>query len=60
MSTAPRLSLTPEQEETRQSWNVATAAHNAHKVDQGRWLRQNSSLFPEEVGLLGDISGKEL
>jgi SAM-dependent methyltransferase len=58
-SDAP-LPLTPEQEETRQSWNVATAAHNVHKVDQGRWLRQNSSLFPEEVGLLGDISGKEL
>lgn len=47
-------------EETRQSWNIATAAHNAHKPGQGEWLREHSSLFPEEVELLGDIAGREL
>ncbi len=59
-SMSPSIPLTPEQDETRQSWNLATAAHNAHKKDQGRWLRQHSSLFPEEVDLLGDIRGQEL
>lgn len=50
----------PLLEETRQSWNVATRAHNAHKQAQGPWLRENSTLFPEELGLLGDVSGQQL
>jgi SAM-dependent methyltransferase len=50
----------PLLEETRQSWNIATAAHNAHKAGQGEWLRTHSTLFPEEVGLLGDIRGRDL
>lgn len=47
--------------ETRQSWNVATAAHNRHKVDQARWLAQGGSpLFPEELELLGEVAGRRL
>jgi len=48
-------------EANRQSWNSATKAHNTHKVDQGGFLRRGgSTLFPEEIGLLGDITGKRL
>ncbi|UCE59642.1 MAG: class I SAM-dependent methyltransferase [Phycisphaerales bacterium] len=48
-------------EANRESWNAATAAHNTHKVDQAGFLhRGGSTLFPEEIGLLGDISGKRL
>ncbi|MBK6682971.1 MAG: methyltransferase domain-containing protein [Deltaproteobacteria bacterium] len=48
-------------EETRQSWNVATLAHNRHKLDQARWLASGGSpLFPEELELLGDVAGRRL
>lgn len=48
-------------EANRRSWNAATAAHNSHKRDQAGFLRRGgSTLFPEELGLLGDISGKRL
>jgi SAM-dependent methyltransferase len=48
-------------EENRQSWNEATIAHNSHKLDQARYLREGgSTLFPEETELLGDIRGKTL
>ncbi len=48
-------------EANRESWNAATAAHNTHKVDQAGFLRRGgSTLFPEEIELLGDISGKRL
>lgn len=48
-------------EENRKSWNEATKAHNSHKVDQIAFLRQGgSTLFPEEIGLLGSIQGKKL
>lgn len=50
----------PLHEETRKSWNVATRAHNAHKPGQGAWLRDHTTLFPDEVGLLGDVAGREL
>lgn len=46
--------------ETQQSWDVATRAHNAHKLAQGAWLREHSTLFPEEEELLGDVRGREL
>ncbi len=49
------------QEANRRSWNAATAAHNSHKVDQAGFLqRGGSTLFPEEMELLGDITGKHL
>jgi SAM-dependent methyltransferase len=48
-------------EENRLAWNEATKAHNSHKGDQARFLREGgSTLFPEEVALLGDIDGKRL
>jgi SAM-dependent methyltransferase len=48
-------------DETRQSWNLATAAHNRHKRDQAAFLRGGgSTLFPEETELVGDVRGKRL
>ena len=48
-------------EENRRSWNAATEAHNSHKRDQAAFLRGGgSTLFPEEVELLGDLTGKSL
>ncbi len=46
---------------TRQSWNHATRNHNAHKGDQAAFLRAGGeTLFSEELGLLGDLTGKSL
>lgn len=51
----------PLHERNRLSWNAATAAHNSHKGDQAAFFRAGgSTLFPEEVELLGDIAGKSL
>lgn len=48
-------------EDNRQSWNSATKAHNSHKGDQAAFLRSGgSTLFPEELELLGDITGQRL
>ncbi|MCP4591469.1 MAG: class I SAM-dependent methyltransferase [bacterium] len=48
-------------EVNRLSWNAATAAHNSHKHDQAGFLRQGgSTLFPEEIDLLGEVSGRRL
>lgn len=48
-------------EANRLSWNAATAAHNSHKRDQARFLAEGgTTLFPEEIDLLGDLSGKTL
>lgn len=48
-------------EENRQSWNAGTAAHNSHKHDQTAFLRAGgSTLFPEEIALLGDLGGRTL
>jgi SAM-dependent methyltransferase len=45
----------------RLSWNAATRQHNRHKGDQAAFLRSGgSTLFSEEVDLLGDVSGKSL
>lgn len=54
--------MTPKElEDTRASWNFATKQHNAHKRDQAAFLRGGgSTLFPDEVELLGDVSGKRL
>ncbi len=46
---------------TRQSWNNATRNHNSHKGDQAAFLREGgSTLFPEELALLGDLAGKSV
>ena len=48
-------------EQNRLSWNAATRAHNSHKRDQAGFLRGGgSTLYPEEISLLGDIRGKRL
>jgi len=48
-------------EENRKSWNAATRAHNSHKKDQAAFLRGGgSTLFPEEIELLGSIEGLRL
>lgn len=48
-------------QQNRRSWNHATRAHNAHKGDQAGFLRDGgSTLFPEELELLGDLRGKRL
>ncbi|HEU4410096.1 MAG TPA: class I SAM-dependent methyltransferase [Polyangiaceae bacterium] len=46
---------------TRESWNVATRNHNAHKGDQAAFLRVGGdTLFEEELALLGPLGGKRL
>lgn len=46
------------QVDTRESWNIATRNHNAHKGDQVAFLREGgSTLFPEEAALLGSVDG---
>ena len=48
-------------EENRLAWNAATQAHNSHKGDQAKFFRDGgSTLFPEELELLGDIAGRSL
>ena len=48
-------------EQNRLSWNAATVAHNSHKRDQAGFLRSGgSTLYPEEIDLLGDLRGKRL
>jgi SAM-dependent methyltransferase len=45
----------------RKSWNAATVAHNSHKKDQAAFLRGGgSTLFPEELRVLGPLRGKRL
>jgi SAM-dependent methyltransferase len=48
-------------ERNRLTWNAVTPAHNSHKGDQAAFLRGGgSTLFPEEIELLGDIAGRRL
>src|SRR2546427_1403457 len=48
-------------EQNRRSWNEATRAHNSHKADQAKFLREGGNkLFPEEIGLLGELTGKSV
>jgi SAM-dependent methyltransferase len=48
-------------EVNRRAWNEATRAHNSHKADQARFFREGgSTLYPEELALLGDVAGKRL
>jgi len=48
-------------EQNRLSWNEATKAHNSHKADQAGFLREGGNmLYPEEIGLLGDLAGKSV
>lgn len=48
-------------EQNRRSWNHATRAHNSHKGNQAKFLREGgSTLFLEEIELLGDLAGRAL
>jgi SAM-dependent methyltransferase len=48
-------------EVNRVAWNAATDAHNSHKRDQAGFLRAGgSTLFPEELEMLGDVAGLSL
>jgi SAM-dependent methyltransferase len=47
--------------DTRQSWNIATRNHNAHKGDQARFFREGGDvLFPEELELIGTLEGRDV
>ncbi|HEU4847806.1 MAG TPA: hypothetical protein VFT03_06380, partial [Rubrobacteraceae bacterium] len=48
-------------EQNRFSWNGAVGAHDSHRGDLAGFLRAGgSTLFPEELELLGDLEGKAL
>ena len=48
-------------EQIRLSWNGAVGAHDSHRGDLSGVLRAGgSTLFPEELELLGDLEGKTL
>ena len=48
-------------EQNKLSWNGAVGAHDSHRGDLARYLRAGgSTLFPEELELLGDLEGKSL
>jgi SAM-dependent methyltransferase len=50
-----------EHESNRLAWNEVTPAHNSHKGDQAAFLRAGgSTLYPEEVELLGNLAGRSL
>ncbi len=45
-------------EQNRRSWNAAVPVHNSHRADQVTFFRNGgSTLFAEELALLGDIRG---
>jgi SAM-dependent methyltransferase len=55
------MTSTFEHERNRAAWNEVTPAHNSHKGDQAAFLRNGgSTLFPEELDLLGDLEGRTL
>ncbi len=48
-------------EQNRRSWNAVVGAHDSHRGDLAGFLRSGgSTLFPEELGLLGDVAGRSL
>lgn len=48
-------------EQNRLSWNGVVGAHHSHRGDLAGFLRVGgSTLFPEELELLGDLEGKAL
>jgi SAM-dependent methyltransferase len=50
-----------EHEENRHSWNAAVLAHESHRGDQVRFFAEGgTTLFPEELRLLGDIDGQSI
>lgn len=48
-------------EQNRRSWNAAVPAHERHRVGQAAFLAAGgSTLFPEELELLGELAGRSL
>jgi SAM-dependent methyltransferase len=48
-------------EQNRRSWNAVVGAHDSHRGDLAGLLRGGgSTLFPEELDLLGDLRGQTL
>jgi SAM-dependent methyltransferase len=48
-------------EANRQAWNHATPVHNSHKKNQADFLKRGgTTLFPEELELLGELSGLDI
>lgn len=48
-------------EQNRASWNAATARHLTHRGELAQRLRAGgSTLYPEEVALLGDLRGRRV
>lgn len=48
-------------EKNRRSWNAVVGAHDSHRGDLAGHLRGGgSTLFPEELDLLGDLRGRTL
>jgi len=48
-------------EQNRLSWNAVVAAHASHRGERARFLLGGgSTLFPEEISLLGHLAGKTL
>lgn len=48
-------------EQNRRSWNAVVRAHESHRGDLARFLRSGgTTLFPEELRLLGDLAGETL
>jgi SAM-dependent methyltransferase len=48
-------------EQNRRSWNAVVPAHDSHRGDLASFLRSGgSTLFPEELRLLGALEGKAL
>jgi len=53
--------LDPITEQNRRSWNAVVPVHSSHRADEATFLRNGgSTLFPEEVALLGDVRGCRL
>lgn len=51
----------PITEQNRRSWNAVVPAHTSHRADEAAFLRDGgSTLFPEEMALLGEIRGCRL
>jgi SAM-dependent methyltransferase len=51
----------PLREQNRQSWNSATSAHQRHRAGDAALLRAGgSTLFADELALLGDVRGREV
>lgn len=48
-------------EQNRRSWNAVVPAHESHRPGQAAFLRGGgSTLFPEELALLGELRGRRL